>query len=676
MLNLLDYSPLKAAYASIYDSLSQMRELFHQTGRFDDSNAKLDEVAKLFAVYLAYRRNLIPSFPASEAGNRSRLIKDLRDCFDKTIRIDYFRNQDGTSIFGSSPSLLLRNGDEPLAESLVTLVRNSVDAALANRDVERPFDVLNEAFGHFVRDNFRSHIEDAQYMTPPEVVEFMVDMALAECAEDLAATSDPFLVVDPTCGVGSFLTSFYSRTRGMLGAEKRVIQLVGQDKVERMVRLTTINLALFEAVDHRITLGNSLSRDSPLTDLNNKVDLVLTNPPFGAMFDENDIESCGAENLPFFSRTTQAMKRVDSALLFVDRNLALLKDGGRLLIVLPDSVVSARGVPGMLRREILRRAVIKAVIELPSVTFAQAGTRTKTCILYLVKKPTVATARTVFLAKSENLGFEVSSRKGTQIKISSGSNDLPSILSAFQRIAKQESGSQTEVLLQTPSCVRARYEEFASSSWTPNHYNTSRLQSISQLESSHSVDPVPLSELVSFQSESRKHTAFRDGFLFVSVLHVIGEGMLDIGGIKQYRPKTPGIVAMPGEILLSKINPRIPRVLVLPDFGKTTLCSSEFEVMSVKRGVDPYTISYLLLLDSVQQQIRSLTSGTSASHNRIRTSELVNVLVPIPKAGSEYEAKLKALMKQYRHAVDSLVISTLKIHSIRAEELTYREKTH
>jgi len=121
-------------------------------------------------------------------------------------------------------------------------------------------------------------------------------------------------------------------------------------------------------------------------------------------------------------------------------------------------------------------------------------------------------------------------------------------------------------------------------------------------------------------------------------------------------------------VLFSKINPRIPRAFVMPDLCRKTFCSSEFEVMSTKTGVDPYLIAFLLLSAPVHSQIKSLTSGTSASHNRIKTDDLAKVLLPIPKAGTEYEGEIWALIRDYRKTIEALVRHTLKLSDIRDKE--------
>jgi len=174
--------------------------------------------------------------------------------------------------------------------------------------------------------------------------------------------------------------------------------------------------------------------------------------------------------------------------------------------------------------------------------------------------------------------------------------------------------------------------------------------------------------LVDFCSDERRNERWEPGTAFISVLHVLGEGLVDMGGAQSYSPKTPGLPTNYGEILVSKINPRIPRICITPEFGKRTLCSSEFAVLRPKQGVDVYLLAYLLLSDAVQSQIRSLTSGTSASHNRIRTAELATVLVPMPDQSGTRAAKLAELTENYRCALKTMSEASVKVAALRANE--------
>ncbi|MEM9008458.1 MAG: N-6 DNA methylase, partial [Cyanobacteria bacterium P01_F01_bin.86] len=70
--------------------------------------------------------------------------------------------------------------------------------------------------------------------------------------------------------------------------------------------------------------------------------------------------------------------------LFVERCLDFLKPGGRLAIVLPDSILSNPGL-SYIRRMVLRRAYVIASIDLPRQTFARSDTHTMTSVLVLQK---------------------------------------------------------------------------------------------------------------------------------------------------------------------------------------------------------------------------------------------------------------------------------------------------
>lgn len=654
------------SYSRIYALLAELREVFHRSGRLDDSNAKLDEVSKLFAMYLAFKRKQIDSFPEAES---KEVIRALREAFNATVQLDQYQLKDGGSIFGPDAGLALREGDEDVARHLIRLVRECIDSAFAKRAERSPFDVLNEAFGHFVRDNFRGNIEDAQYMTPPEVVEFVVDLALTDLARDavVAGRSTPIVVLDPCCGVGSFLTTFYNATKESSSISSERLRLYGQDKVERMVRLSTINMELFDVGEHHIYIGNSLAKGSQLDELNGAVDLILTNPPFGARFGPNEIKERFGSNTPFFSSLKrQGAATIDSELLFVDRNLQLLRDGGRLLIVLPDGVVSAKGLSALLRQHLAKTATLLGVVELPATAFAQAGTRTKTAVMYL-QKGGRDTGGKVFMATAKDLGFQVSSRKGVQVKVAEGLNELPAILTAYKSATDQKL-QQSIVLSRLPSCVLVQEGEVKRGSWTPNHFSATRIETVLRLQRVADFDLVPLGELAEFCADKRRAEAWQDGYGFISVLHILGDGLVDVAGAMSNAPKTPGVLTNPGEVLMSRINPRIPRVCVTPDLGMKTLCSSEFEVMRCVKGVDPHGLAFLLQSQVVQNQIQSLTSGTSASHNRVRSSDLATVLVPIARKGSVRADRFNEVLASYRTASTALMESSLRLVMLRSAE--------
>ncbi|MDP1876956.1 MAG: N-6 DNA methylase [Actinomycetota bacterium] len=658
---------LAEAYGRVYSGLGELREVFHRSGRLDDSNAKLDEIAKMFATYVAEKAGNPIEFPDAEDAD---LLERLGVAFRKTAELPEYRDREGRSIFGPSPSLVLRAGDEQLARQLVAVVRQAVDDAFAVRQAGHPFDLLNEAFGHFVRDNFRGNIEDAQYLTPPEVTQFMVRLVLEDLGrtDELTQVADrDWVFMDPTCGVGSFLTTVYDLAPQVGWLAREQVQLVAQDKVDRMVRLCTINMQMFEAGGHQVSQGDSALEGTPLDDWIGKVDVILTNPPFGARIMAEEVRQ-GRNTAPFLSSTVDRGV-IDSELLFLERNLEFLREGGRMLIVLPDGVVSARGMAAKLRRHLQDEVRLRALVELPATTFAQAGTRTKTVVLYLQKGKARGDEPAV-MGVVEELGFDVSSRKGVLVKKPVGVNELPALLDAIEAQDMEAGVRAATVLLERPSAVVVPNREIWRGAWTPRHFSAERVAIIGSQGADASVDMTKLDLLVDFVgSRPSKHSASEVEPACISVKHVLGEGFLDVHAALAYRPKTPGPRVTAGDLLLSKINPRIPRICVVPDLGRPMTCSSEFEIMRMKAGspLTLYSLAFLLQSEVVQRQIGSLTSGTSSSHNRIRTTELAEVLIPVPVKGTDHAKALAEIGEQYRSAVDAMNHAALSIARLSEE---------
>ena len=638
---------LNATYSAVYKGLTELREAFHISGTIDDSNAKLDEVAKLFTTYLAFTEGKLESFPDEKSDS---LVPELQTAFKFTANLDEYKNQDGISIFGESPSLVFKKSDQALASQVVKVVKDSVNAAIQLKNQGIAFDLLNEAFGHFVRDNFRGNVEDAQYMTPPEVVRFMVDLAFNDLAKEtdlFTSSKEEIIVMDPTCGVGSFLTASFHKAKEMKIANMERVTLVGQDKVERMVRLTKINFSLFSAGNHFAFSGNSLADDASISRFQGKVDLILTNPPFGARIPGSFVKESGTKSMPFLSRLATSKNTLDSEILFMEKNLEMLKPGGRMLIIVPDGVVSARGLASTLRDHLQHKVEIRAIYDLPPETFAQAGTRTKTALIYIVKTKPTKSSKTVF-GVIESLGFKVSLKKGVQTKVFSGINELDSVQTHLNE-AKNASGLQ--ILCESPSLVRASQATLDESGWTPLHYSASRLRMIEGIANQDNVEVIPLTSVATFESKTRKAEKPIQGGQFISVLHLLSEGVLDFKAIESYNPITPGYRVHPGEVLLSKINPRIPRVCVVPDFGVPIQCSTEFEILKPLKPISPSELAFILQTKEVQGQIQKLTSGTSSSHNRIKTRELEQVVLPMPAPGTKNQTNHKKQMSDYQEAL-------------------------
>ena len=656
-----------------YKEISELRDMFHKYGKFDDSNAKLDEISKYISIYIYqlqkdnYNKNTLKELVNLYENDKSiQLVSILKDLFSDVANSKEFLNSDSTSIFGNNATLNIEDQDNDFAYHLIRLVVNSVESIKDSSNNDYNFDILNESFGHFVRDNFRNHIEDAQYMTPSEAVELICDIALNDLEkEDKKHIIKDFLVCDPCCGVGSFISTFYKKNKENNIIDSSKVKIIGQDKVARMVRMSKINMMLFNNHNHNINSGNSLAGESPINEYLGKIDLILTNPPFGAKFTSEELLPKVKTNYPLLNDLIQKGNSIfSSEILFIDKCISLLKPGGKLLAVLPDSVISSAGLNATLRHRLIHSnsIKIKAIIELPAVTFAQAGTRTKTSILYLEKvNPTDSVEQNnVFIGQCENIGFEVSTKKGATIKKEMGENDLLKIFETYQSNNYKLNGVEQKVLNESPSCVIIKPEFLENNSWTPSHFNARKLQAVKKFrKEGGEVELIKLKEIADFITNVRRKEFIAPNSKCISVLHILNDDNLNYEEILTYNPKYAGIVCKPNDLLFSKINPRILRVLVVPELNLNLTCSSEFEIINSNCEINNYGLKLLLMLPSVQTQINYLTSGSSSSHNRIKSADLSNVLIPMPRKNTKLYDELFTKAREYE--VRNIKINDLKL---------------
>jgi type I restriction-modification system DNA methylase subunit len=651
--------------------LLDLRESFHKTGRLDDSNTKLDEISKLLClevVSVYHPKSGISSLKSilEQHRNTSGIIKSINSALVKVAKMDVFCDSHGESLLGANPKLSLPESEDEIANKMASLIVETFNGHLRSASDQKSFELVNESFGHFVRDNFRNNIEDAQYMTPPEVVNFICNLALDEITLlSKKNAGEKIVICDPSCGVGSFLAQFYKLYLHSDLLRGKELTLVGQDKVDRMARLAKLNLLLFGYRNSVIERGNSLLQGSVLDKFHGKCDLILTNPPFGARFHTTELSFHSTNFFPClhnFIQTTNT--NLDSELLFIDRYLSLLKPGGSAFVVVPDAIISATGVAKLMRDYLGNNCSVASITELPAVTFAQAGTRTKTCVIHFRKQEPIPDGR-VFLSCAKSLGFEVASRKGVPYKRYEGQDDLPLILQSMRSAYKKHRAGQNEIYSKEPSCVSIQLKRLLEEPWTPNHHSATRYGTLGRLNENSlkgGAELLRLRDMVILPNKHIRNSKLLHDTKCISVLHVGDFGFLNVRELMSYAPKYPGQHCKPGDVLFSKINPRIPRALVVPDLGFPLSCSKEFEVMSAREPFSAYEIMVLLLSSQAQSQIQSLTSGTSSSHNRIKTEQLLDILLPIPKERKREKSEYRRLVEDFSRAHASLVQAGIVLH--------------
>lgn len=207
-----------------------------------------------------------------------------------------------------------------------------------------------------------------EYYTPRAVTQFMVDILNPQLGES---------VLDPACGTGGFLTCSidYMREQVKSPLDLQVLQqgIRGIEKKPLPHLLCTTNLMLHGFDLPAVRRDNLLSKPYADWGAADKVDIVLSNPPFGG------VEEDGTEtNFPAKFRTKE------TADLFLALIIKLLKSNGRAAVVLPDGTLFGEGVKTRIKEELLTKCNLHTIVRLPNGVF-NPYTGIKTNLLFFEK---------------------------------------------------------------------------------------------------------------------------------------------------------------------------------------------------------------------------------------------------------------------------------------------------
>jgi len=252
-----------------------------------------------------------------------------------------------------------------------TLLRQVVNRIESDIDFNSAQDrhLFGEIYEKILKD-LQSAGNAGEFYTPRAVTNFIVDRVDPQLDET---------VLDPACGTGGFLahTIDHKRKRYVkTGEDEEALQasIHGVEKKHLPHMLCTTNMML-HGIDnsHQIRRDNTLTR--PLRDYgpSDRVDVIVTNPPFGGM-EEDGIEA----NFPTAFRTRE------TADLFLVLIMHLLRPGGRAALVLPDGTLFGEGVKTRIKEKLLQECNLHTIVRLPNGVF-NPYTGIKTNLLFFTK---------------------------------------------------------------------------------------------------------------------------------------------------------------------------------------------------------------------------------------------------------------------------------------------------
>ena len=209
-----------------------------------------------------------------------------------------------------------------------------------------------------------------QYFTPRALIKAMVDVVDPKIMETVA---------DPACGTGGFLLAAYEHMKKQSNEISKLDflrnkALFGADNTPLVVTLASMNLYLHDIG----TKGSPIVCQDSLLDMSDRMfDVILANPPFGTR-----PQGSGEVSVV----RTEFIKTSDNQLNFLQHIMSIVKTGGRVAVVLPDSVLSDGKDATAIRKKLMKDFNLHTILRLcPGLFYANISTN----VLFFDKgKPT------------------------------------------------------------------------------------------------------------------------------------------------------------------------------------------------------------------------------------------------------------------------------------------------
>ena len=210
--------------------------------------------------------------------------------------------------------------------------------------------------------------DSGEFYTPRPVVRFMVQVTDPQLGET---------VLDPACGTGGFLVEAYDHIAPQVTTpdQRLTLQrdtLYGQEAKPLPYMLAQMNLLLHGLEAPQISYGNTLDRRVNEIGHSERVDVILTNPPFG-----------GEEEVGIKANFPPNMQTAETALLFLQYIMRKLRvagapvpggkpaiRGGRAAVVVPNGTLFGDGISAVIKEEMLKEFRLHTIVRLPQGVFA------------------------------------------------------------------------------------------------------------------------------------------------------------------------------------------------------------------------------------------------------------------------------------------------------------------
>jgi len=424
--------------------------------------ALLEEVVKCFFC----KHYLETHFDSKvEGGDALNLSKKYREVFSELKKkLPY--------VFEKTEEIQL----DPLSIQFVDSELNKIDFKNVNRD---PFGDLYEVF---VSTGVRE--EEGQFFTPQNGVELLISLVKPKAGDK---------IIDPASGAGGFLSSAFQFLANNNVSNKDIVSsLYGIEKDSYLAKLAATRIAMMSLAECNIQCGDSLAwineKNEPLK-IKDKgcFDIVLTNPPFGKNIVSTTKEIQKSFELGFdwkfdaesnsFQRNGKLQLNVPPQVLFVEKCINLLKEGGRLGMVVPESLITSKSYSYVV--DYMRsKGDFQAILGMPEDFFktsGKGGTHTKACLILFVKDTKKKSEiDNIFMAEAKWCGHDSRGRNIEQ-------DDLPTILTNYQKFENGKKFNQGKL-----GYVVAT-KDIENNILSPRYYNPAIKNSLESVKDTHDI---------------------------------------------------------------------------------------------------------------------------------------------------------------------------------------------
>ncbi|MBI9038104.1 MAG: N-6 DNA methylase [Bacteroidales bacterium] len=627
----------------------------------------LEEFIKILFVKILDERENVKLFKISL--EEFELLKDSKTNCSFLSRIDNLFSKTKSEY----PDLFDKDEKIRLSETSLSFIVNKLQNISLT---DSSSDVKGLAFQKFL-----SHQEKdgrGQFFTPEPIIDFCVKIIQPHKHET---------IIDPACGSGGFLFSAleYIKKNNKDCNIDDIIQtnIFGLDINKSIARIAKMKLILEANVLTNIHNTNSLNDidELKLKFINNNIvkgfDIVLTNPPFGtagkitnkAILSKFELGYKWLKENLDYTKTNKLQNSQTAEILFIERSIDLLKEGGRMGIVLPNGHFENPSLE-YLRYYIKKRCKILAIVNLPQETFIPYGTGVKTSLLFLEKNSENTNIEyKVFFSKITKLGYQ-GNKNGSPIykkdkygNIKKNSYNQPILDENFTATIEDFSNYKNQKDIENENSYLLSYDEL-NGRFDYDFYSPETKQLLNKINNNNAKKLSDIVDIIKVKSKLLSNPNAKVEYVELSDVNTPSFEIInsteyfvhELPSRASYEIKAGDIITA---IAGNSIGSRKHATALVSDAYDGSICTNGFRVFRNFK-IDPYYLLFYFKTEFFLKQIYILRTGAAIPN--VSDFDLGNILISLPD-----EQIIKAIGEKVRKSFELREKSKMELENIKLE---------